>query len=210
MQPVLRKQVGSFNSLEHSSESRRCRNGLISGSALSWLLGVLLKLLLPEALRCDGAVDSRPNNPRHAAFEGGGIAEEKNGLGDHLFGGNGREKMCLDELLPSGVPWVPWFVPAGASWLGRFVTAAVLLGKNKSRHIFPFHLPFFCQENWDVFLLDFTSRKSIAERFPLGDLCLMKFMPGAERQAEDDSSVFLLSAALIVCNDLISSTKQES
>lgn len=83
------------------------------------------------------------NNPRHAAFEGGGIAEEKNGLGDHLFGGNGREKMCLDELLPSGVPWVPWFVPAGASWLGRFVTAAVLLGKNKSRHIFPFHLPFF-------------------------------------------------------------------
>lgn len=51
--------------------------------------------------------------------------------------------MCLDELLPSGVPWVPWFVPAGASWLGRFVTAAVLLGKNKSRHIFPFHLLFF-------------------------------------------------------------------
>lgn len=28
--------------------------------------------------------------------------------------------------------------------------------------------------------------------------------------AGDDSSVFLLSAALIVCNDLISSTKQES
>lgn len=81
VQPVLRKQVGSFHSLEHSSESRRCRNGLISGSALSRLLGVLLKLLLPEALRCDGAVDSRPSNPRHAAFEGGGIAEEKKWAG---------------------------------------------------------------------------------------------------------------------------------
>lgn len=201
MQPVLRKQVSSFHSLEHSSESRRCRNGLISGSALSRLLGVLLKLLLPEALRCDGAVDSRPSNPRHAAFEGGGIAEEKNGLGDHLFGGNGREKMCLDQLLPSGVPWVPWFVPAGASWLGRFVTAAVLLGKNKSRHIFPFHLYFFfffCQENWDVFLLDFTSRKSIAERFPLGDLCLMKFMPGAERQAGELGTTALSSSSLLL------------
>lgn len=68
--------------------------------------------------------------------------------------------------------------------------------------------PFSVQESQCVCLLCSTSRKSIAEGFLLGDLCFMKFMPGAEEDwgAGNDSAVFLPSAALIVCNDLISST----
>lgn len=67
---------------------------------------------------------------------------------------------------------------------------------------------FSVQESQCVYLLYSTRRKSIAEGFLLRDLCFMKFLPGAEKDwgAGNDSAVFLPSAALIVCNDLISST----
>lgn len=73
------------------------------------------------------------------------------------------------------------------------------------------NFPFSGQERQAVCLLYFTSRKSIAEGFLLGDLCFMKFMPGGREAgwgAGNHHSGFLPSAALIVCNDLISNTKQ--
>jgi len=81
-----------------------------------------------------------------------------------------------------------------------------------SRQIFPF-ISLSRWESQDICLLYFTSRKSIAEGFPLGDLCFMKFVLGGREAgwgAGNGSSVCLPSAALIVCNDLISSTKQGS
>lgn len=80
------------------------------------------------------------------------------------------------------------------------------------RQIFPF-ISLSRQESQDICPLYFMSRKPIAEGCLLGDLCFMKFMLGCREAgwgAGNDSSVFLPSAALIVCNDLISSTKQGS
>lgn len=66
-----------------------------------------------------------------------------------------------------------------------------------SRQIFPF-ISLSRQESQDVCLLYFMSRKSIAEGFLLGDLCFMKFMPGAERQAGELEMIAPSSSPLLL------------
>lgn len=100
-------------------------------------------------------------------------------------------------------------VPSGISWqASEGDLSSQLHAWEEHRGKFSFS----GQESQGVCLLYFTSRKSVAEGFLLGDLCFMKFMLGAEEDwgAGNDSAVFLPSAALIVCNDLISNTKQGS
>lgn len=95
-------------------------------------------------------------------------------------------------------------VTSGISWQGREGDLTSQL-HDWENHRGKFS--FSGQECQGVCLLCSTSRKSIAEGFLLGDLCFMKFMPGAEDWgAGNDRAVFLPSAALIVCNDLISSS----
>lgn len=87
---------------------------------------------------------------------------------------------------------------------GRLDITAIWLGKKKknhrgktSRQIFPF-ISLSRQESQDVCLLYFMSRKSIAEGFLLGDLCFMKFMPGAERQAGELEMIAPSSSPLLL------------
>lgn len=66
-QPFLRKLLVFPGSPEHSSESRRCGDGLISGFGWSWLLGVAV---FPGAPVCDEAICSSPKRSQERCFCG--------------------------------------------------------------------------------------------------------------------------------------------
>lgn len=87
-------------------------------------------------------------------------------------------------------------VPSGISWQG---SEGDLTSQLRAWEEHRGKFSFSGQESQGVCLLYFTSRKSIAEGFLLGDLCFMKFMPGAEEEwgAGHDSAVFLSSALLL-------------
>lgn len=202
------KTVGSSDSPGHSGESRRCGGELVSGFGWSWLLGVAM---FPDA--------HFQSNPWHTDFVEGRTALclklPAQGKCNEFSARNCMWTKMEPELgiCPCGGP-LHWHRALCASPEGchptetcHFRAGRGIWHHKTSREKHRGKFSFSGQENQGMCLLCSTSRKSIAEGFLLGDLCFMKFMPGAEDWgAGKDSAVFLPSAALIVCNDLISST----